>query len=193
MPIPSRLLIAIRSVAWQTWSNAWVPRYFTVDRLGTLIPGTVVELTHFNDIDPPDFQRHADRYFPDGFSKFGERYFVAPWTGPQLESTIELVWEQTRRSIAPEAPSRFVSMFAVATESDAWEIRARLGGTGRIVEVEASDGFRADMNLLVHRPDSIIVMSYMAELYWTGQERPGMPPAWEFLLQSPVRVVMVCA
>jgi hypothetical protein len=59
------------------------------------------------------------------------------------------------------------------------------------VEVEAAEAFRADMNLLVCRPDSVIVMSYMAELYWTGQPRPKSEPAWEFLLTSPLQVVRI--
>ena len=67
-------------------------------------------------------------------------------------------------------PSRFESVFAVDTAAAAGDLRSRFGGAGRIVAVEA--WFKADMNLLTHRPDSVLVMSYFAELYWTGAPHP---------------------
>jgi hypothetical protein len=166
-------------------------RFFTVDRLGSLTDGSVVDLTVFDDIRPPELQAHADQLFPNGFAKFGERYFVSPWKGNGLEPIIELVWEYVRRHIAPTAPSRFASLFAVKTEAEAHGLRAQLGGKGVIVEVEADTFFRADMDLLVHRADSIIVMSYHAELYWKGATLPGKASAWEYLLEPPVRVLHV--
>lgn len=165
-------------------------RFFTLDRLGSLTVGSVVDLTVFDDIQPPELQAHCDRLFPNGFTTFGERYFVSPWTGGNvLEPIIELVWEHVRRHIAPDAPSRFASLFGVGAEAEAQSLCSRLGGTGEIVEVEADTFFRADMDLLEHRADSIIVMSYKAELYWRGGTLPGKAPTWEYLLEPPVRVV----
>jgi hypothetical protein len=164
--------------------------FFTLDRLGSLTNGSVIDLEMFDDIEPSELQTHADQLFPNGFTKFGERYFVSPWTdGNVLEPIIELVWEYARRHIAPTAPSRFTSLFAVKTEAEAHGLRSRLGGKGEIVEVEANTFFRADMDLLVHRADSIIVMSYHAELYWRGATLPGKAPTWEYLLEPPVRVL----
>lgn len=162
---------------------------YTVDRRRTLTPNSVVELQHHTDVQPAVLQAHVDNWFPDGVSQHGNGYLLSGnQLAVQVSPNIELLWEYVRRSRYPDRPSRFQSLFACPTSEDARRWRTRFGQPDDpIYEVEAETGLRADMNLLT-AGNSILVTSYIAELYWTGESLPEGTPTWEWLLPLPVAV-----
>ncbi|MEU3473728.1 hypothetical protein [Rhodococcus sp. NPDC006774] len=119
----------------------------------------------------------------------GEKYFVsANSTASVTSPAIELIWDNARRAHFIDAPSRMQSIFATASLADAQQFRDAHGPASPIFEVDATEAFRADMNLL-HNHTSALATSYLAQLYWS--QKPGSPnPFWEYLLRPPVRVGM---
>jgi hypothetical protein len=163
--------------------------YYTVDRLGRLQENQVIELIRYNDINPPELQSHVNDMFPAGVSHHGERYFLRNESQARLASpNIELLFEYVRRAQYPNRPSRFQSFFAFETIEQAVTFRERYGIANSIVwEVESEENFRADMNLLTIRDNSILVYSYFAHLYWRGETRES--PFWEYLLVPPIKAL----
>ncbi len=49
-----------------------MPRFYTVDRRGTLHNGQTLGLTRYDDVNPSHLQRHLDVLFPDGVAAHGE-------------------------------------------------------------------------------------------------------------------------
>src|SRR5437867_2966643 len=129
-----------------------MPRFFHVDRRGTLTDGALIELVRHDDVSPPTLQAHVDTLFPDGVTEHGRQYFVGfQVIGPVQEPAIELLFEYVRRAGFPERPSRFQSVFAFETVDEARRFRGEMGAAGASiweVEVEAETAFRADMNYL---------------------------------------------
>lgn len=163
---------------------------YTVDRSRQLRVGQVVDLQRHRDIDPPELQTHADSLFPTGFSSHGERYFLQSGQDARLaEPNIELIWEYVRRSFFSHLPSRFVSMFACRTPDDARAWRGKYRNQDDpIWAVECDGAFLADMGLLTQE-NTIIVISYLAHLYWSGLSHPKIESFWEYLLVPPVKVL----
>ncbi|MEX1207447.1 MAG: DUF2441 domain-containing protein [Acidimicrobiia bacterium] len=136
-------------------------------------------------------QAHLASLFPDGVTHHGDQYFVTENRALDTSAAIELLFEMVRRADFVERPSRYQSFFA-ATDVDHARAFGRTYGHGRpfsIWEVEASEGFEADMNLITTAARfSSLGMSLRAADYWAGRTSPGSP-LLEVLLKPPVRVV----
>jgi hypothetical protein len=170
-----------------------VPKFYTVDRRGTLHTGRRLGLTRFDDIEPHSLQQHLDGLFPDGVGAHGELNFVSADALFQVtDHLIELIWENVRRAHFPTAPSRFQSVFAVDTLDEARAFRTAFDPTGAatIWQVQtAHPGFRTNMELL-RAPGTALMTSYHAHCYWS-QHSPDhpVPVTWEVLLTPPVDVL----
>ncbi|PBC40130.1 DUF2441 domain-containing protein [Rhodococcus sp. ACS1] len=169
-----------------------MPRFYTVDRRGTLHKGQTLGLTRYDDVNPSHLQRHLDVLFPDGVAAHGENNFVNGDVLFQVtDHSIELIWENVRRAHYPTAPSRFQSAFAVDTLEQAHAFRTAFdpAGTATIWQVEtAHDGFRANMDLL-RTHGTALMTSYHAHCYWSQQSPDHeVPVTWEILLPPPVHV-----
>ncbi|QDP44155.1 hypothetical protein SEA_JUJU_39 [Gordonia phage JuJu] len=158
-----------------------MPTYFTVDRLGTLSEGAVVETTHSGtgtDLIPEYVSRHGARYLTvDVWSHW------CPQQGNGRDMMIELVWELARRQVNPQAPSRLECLFAWATIDQARAFRGASGGT--IYEVEAERGFKADMAHL-GVDGTLVDIAARTSAYW--KQLPGPRVQWEHLLTLPVTI-----
>lgn len=163
--------------------------FYTVDRLQTLRSAQVLELTRFQDLQPPELQTHVDEMFPTGVSQHGDQYFLKNSSRANIASpAVELLFEYVRRSHFPDKPSRFQSWFGVESLDDAKAFRARFGaGTGTIWRVASKEFLRANMNLLTSQ-QTTLAYSWFAHAYWRGESGP-MNPFWEFLLVPPVQVL----
>lgn len=170
------------------WQEETVHTFYTVDRIGSLKPETVLVLQRFDDIDPPELQAHVNGMFPNGVSSHGNQYFLSNTSLASLASpNMEILLEYVRRACYSTCPSRFQSYFGFQTIDDAITFRARFGEPqNSIWQVACRDYFKADMHLL-NMQGSILQYSYWAHLYWKGQ--PGSSPFWELLLAPPVKVV----
>jgi len=162
--------------------------YYTVDSKNFLKSGLMIEIKKYDDVRPIELQEHVDKLFPDGFTNFGERYFLCDAImHKKIENQLELVFEYVRRSNFPTAPSRFQSVFGFdTTESARVFIEKYRKGKGSIWKVEADKLFKADMNLL--HSGSLLRVSYQAHTYWSGNPE-NSTPFWEFLLSPPVKVI----
>lgn len=167
-------------------------RFFTVDRRGSLSTGQVISLSK-PDISPTELSQHAYALFPAGVSNHGNAHFLsAGASGQGLNFNIDLIFEYVRRSEFPHRPSRYQSVFAWETQSEAEAFRNKSIDTAAapIFEVECDDHFRCDMGLLTIGA-AILCISYNASLYWKGDPAIGgdATPVWEHLLTPPVRVL----
>jgi hypothetical protein len=170
-----------------------MPRFYTVDRRGTLHEGLSLELTRYDDVEPTALQQHLDVLFPNGVASHGEINFVNAAAQFQVtDHLIELIWENVRRAHFPTAPSRFESAFAVDTLDEARAFRTAFDPTeaAKIWLVETdSDGFRANMELL-RAPGTALMTSYHSHCYWSQQSPDHeVPVTWEVLLTPPIRVL----
>ena len=165
-------------------------RAYTVDRTRQLREGQLLDLQRHADVNPPELQIHADSLFPAGFSNHGERYFLQSGQDAHLaEPNIELIWEYVRRSFFAHRPSRFVSTFACRTLTEAREWRDKYRDPDDpIWTVECDGAFLADMGLLT-QGNTILVISYLAHLYWRGLSHPKNESFWEYLLVPPISVL----
>lgn len=162
---------------------------YTVDRLGTLTPNQVCRLIRYDDIKPEVLNTHVTDMFPDGVSQHGNAYFLGSEQKALIASpALELTFEYVRRALYPDRPSRFQSMFAVdSLESAKSFMKKYPNDNSSIWEVEAETIFRANMNML-YAGDSILVTSYLANVYWAGESGPDNSPFWEYLLKCPVTI-----
>jgi len=162
--------------------------FYTVDGRGSLSSGLVMNLIKYDDIEPSELQEHADNLFPEGVSSFGERYFLRDnKLHENLNNQLELVFEYVRRSFYSDAPSRFQSLFGFdSIESARAFNREYRKDKSSIWKIKAGKSFRADMKLL--HSGSILVVSYLAHIYWSGKTIEDNP-FWEFLLSPPIKVI----
>jgi hypothetical protein len=167
-------------------------RFYTADREGTLREGQTIELVKHSDLDPPFLQQHVDLLFPEGVTRFGDRYFLnSQMPGGNVEGVIELAFEYVRRSHFPSRPSRFQSLFAATSMSAAESFARHHDGRGCPIweiAVDHDQVHRADMRLLT-LASSLLVVSYRAHLYWRGEPGEPPPPTWEYLVAPPIRMV----
>lgn len=116
--------------------------------------------------------------------------------GEGLEPNLELMWEYARRVFAPDAPSRFQSLFAFERLGDTQEFQAEFGNVRSVWIVRSQrPPFRADMRWLTLAGSALIV-SHTTASYWRQEGTAGLPPAlaprrplWEVLLRPPVEVL----
>lgn len=169
-----------------------MPIFYHVDRKNHLHEGQVLNLIHPTIQPPPeipDLVEFGKKMFPDGVSQHGDQYFYRASRTDHKEPGIEALLEYYRRAYFPNKPSRFQSCFGVESLDAAYHFQNKFGqGMGVIWEVETDDYFKADMNLL--SPYTVLVCSYFANVYWSGQPAPHIsPPFWEVLLVPPVKVL----
>jgi hypothetical protein len=172
-----------------TYDHQAVATYFHVHRRDGLAPGHVIALEHYAAF-PPELEAHLRVLFPDGLTRHGATYLgLIPerFEDSKQNGWREAIFEFVRRSAAPDAPSRFQSVFACASLDEAQIFRRSVcGGEGSIYAVEAGDAFRVNMSLL-NESASYLAVFEAAHSYWRG-ERGFWPEAWEHLLIPPVTV-----
>lgn len=164
-------------------------RYFTVDRERKLAPCQLITLVRYNDVSPRELQTHVSNLFPQGVTSHGECYLLRGQTPANgVNAVIELLFEYVRRSQFPGCPSRFQSLFACKSLSDAEAFKTQYGTPESLIwEVEANNAFKADMKLLTLQ-GSLLTLSYNAVRYWSSLPSDANP-FWEFLLIPPVSVI----
>ena len=168
-----------------------MPIFYHVDRGSNLIEGQVLNLIHPTIQHPPEIPDLPDfgkKIFPDGISRHGDQYFYSASRTDEKEPGIEVLLEYYRRAYFPNKPSRFQSWFGVESLDDACHFQTNFcKGEGVIWQVETDDYFKADMNILSHQ--TVLVFSYLANVYWSGQAAPHISPFWEVLLIPPVKIL----
>lgn len=99
---------------------------------------------------------------------------------------IEIVFELVRREVAPHAPSRFASIFAVDSARDARRFHEAFPGpaTPFLCTLRGEPGPRFDMQWLTG--GSGLKLWHQAANYWTSV--PTDDPLWEYVLPAPQQV-----
>lgn len=144
-------------------------------------------------ITEPNLDQHLRSMFPDGVSRMGNGWFAAPvpLVPPDgvPNGVLELVWELARRHVAPDAPSRLMSVFACASETELQRMAASVPGFGtyRVAELDVETGFRADMRWV--SADTTLGVSWRASQYWL--QAASSDPVWEYVVPLPVSVIRV--
>lgn len=166
-----------------------MPIFFHVDRLCKIDPTREIGLAKFTNITPPILQDHVDKMFPDGVSLHGDRYFLQNSANPLLTNpNIEIFFEFVRRADFPNKPSRFQSLFASETYEEAKFFKENYGNNeSKIWKIKAKQFHKGDMSLLTN-DCAILVYSYYAQLYWSGEQGP-FTPVWEILVKPPVEIL----
>lgn len=186
--------------------------YFTVDRGSQLQVGQRLDCDEdyhgrrFYPIKPhyskKDLEAFTHELFPEGLSRHGKYYLLdeclvtfdasgAKNPGCPPAPVIELVVELVRRLSFPAYPSRFTSIFAWETESEAIAFRSKHGAnTGMICRISGQVGFRGDMNF-IRLGRTILGSWHYAMKYWSGERSPS--PEMECLLVGPVVVEEIVA
>lgn len=109
------------------------------------------------------------------------KYFV-PYT-----ITIELVFELVRKASFPSMPSRFQSVFAFETLSEAQNFKANNSKYPSLIYlVEGQRSVKLDMSLLKIGFNAAVGI-LLAEKYWSGQQ--SEIPEWEVLIQPPIKII----
>jgi hypothetical protein len=167
-----------------------MPIFYHVDRQSHLSEGQILTLTHpVIQSDIPDLQNFGRQMFPEGVSRHGDQYFYSASRTDEKEPILEILLEYYRRAYCSYRPSRFQSWFGVESFDDALYFQKHYcQGKGIIWQVEAEQYFKAQMSIISHR--TVLVFSYLANLYWSGQAVPQASlPFWEILLVPPVKVL----
>ena len=99
----------------------------------------------------------------------------------------EIIMEDVRREIAPDAPSRQRCMWATSEDMRPYWSE-RLDGVMASIEV---DGIvhKADASFLLGDSEPLSVTYERARCYWRGDS--GERPQWEYLIEGTVRVLAV--
>ncbi|EOW9210583.1 TPA: DUF2441 domain-containing protein [Vibrio cholerae] len=165
-------------------------KFYTVDRLGTLSSGTVIDITKYDDVNPKVLQSHVDELFPNGVSAHGENYLLKKGSHGQISSSaIELLFEYVRRAHLPEIKSRFECSFACESIDEAMAFRNRFGQpSDRIFEVLSDKPYFKGNMVLLDNNQTSLVCSYFADEYWKGNQGPIPESFWEILLELPVTI-----
>ena len=123
------------------------------------------------------------RWFPEGVTRFG----LSILKGLACEGHLkrETTLESVRREFYPDRPSRYTSVFACKSPEDIIRFHSQFDYDGPIWKVDATEGFKADVNLFWQRFGDPIDYSHA---YWTQTD--GDPPQlFEYLLKPPVTVI----
>lgn len=157
---------------------------YHVDRLGTMTPG-VLPLMPIEDSAPSEVRFFADSMFPEGISYAGHVFLKSvPLTDNSNPEIKEIEFEYIRRIWFPEMPSRYQSLFASRTLTEAFSWRYRLC-KGKsypntcIWEIEAPDHAMFDLDAswrdIVHRENGVRMYSVWrnyseAHAYWSRRK-----------------------
>lgn len=177
-------------------------RYFTVNGRGSYYEGGTVELQSvaagLPPDTPPEIAATAHKLFPHGVSAQAETYLLTPWvldtSMPEAHRIArdafgEVLVELVRRIEAPDAPSRFESLFAFEQLDDArWFRQHFRRGQGSIYAIDCDDGFRGDFTLLASLQGTPLRATAYASRYWASQPHWVETPHWETLLRLPVTI-----
>lgn len=100
----------------------------------------------------------------------------------------EIIMEQVRREIAPDAPSRQSCLWVVDTVDEAHIWRNRLGGNCRIIRLKARGKIhRADAGLLLGDSEPLSKTYARAHSYWEGRQSETPEP--EILFSGSAEVI----
>lgn len=170
-------------------------KLYIVDRYNRYQEKQIVSLKKFNDIIPIELGHLVMELFPDGVSDQGNYYFLS--NVPYIDPTINIDWsfEFYRRAKHPTKPSRWQSLFAWQSLNEAIAFRKSNGNPDNHIyefDTDLSKCHIGDMRLL-DNPDSALVHTYRAELYWQGQTMPnhivpGWLTNWEALVPLPITI-----
>lgn len=173
-----------QALATPAQATSAMQTFFHVDRGRTLVgTGGVIDLNG-------GLSEHGRRYHGQlGLPMFGS----VGWAGHSAgvvsnELMIENFYELYRHTVHPGLPSRFQSLFAFTTITDAQGFAVKNGGAP-IWALSVPAGamiHRGDMNCL-HVGTYDFMMDW-ADKYWTGQ--PSPTPEWEVLLALPVTTTL---
>ncbi|WP_165870984.1 DUF2441 domain-containing protein [Shewanella frigidimarina] len=186
--------------------------YFTVDRSGTLLPESIINLRidyskiHIyaieNLITTEELINRTHQLYPDGLSNFGVQYLhehnlIVKDTqtrqslnfAPHIP-VLEGIFEQVRLNEFPERPSRMQSMFGWCTKPDAVVFKEAHGNVHNIFEVHSGNAFIADQNLL-YLGASIMGTYEFARKYWSGDRSNNYKPEAVIPLPSDIGVVVI--
>ena len=169
-----------------------MPIFYHVDRQSRLSEGQILTLTHPVIQCPPeipDLQNLGKQMFPEGVSRHGDQYFYSASKTNEKDPILEILLEYYRLAYFSHRPSRFQSWLGVESLDDAVYFQKHFcQGKGIIWQVETEQYFKAQMNLISHQ--TVLVFSYLANLYWSGQTVPQISsPFWEIILVPPVKVL----
>jgi hypothetical protein len=186
-----------------------MPRYFHVDRFGTLKPNVKIGLTPHPLLNVPDgaeVRAFLNTWLPGGVTHHGlstlllQRLSVtddelvradAGALAASRNAITELVLELVRLERKPDAPSRLQSFYVWTTLEDARRFLAERpipGSSPGIFAVDGQEVFRADMDWTASGAPAATV--YRAARYWDG-DPAGSNPMWEVLLRPPVKLLDV--
>lgn len=162
-------------------------RLYTVDRLGTLQSGMSCELVKHDDIEPLELSELVDGLYPDGVAQHGEFHLLRnEKSAIHMDGKTEALFEWVRQARFPARRSRYQCMYGTETIEGAQAFMRRTGFDGcAVYAIETESAFRADMNLLDARMTAL-VLTYFANLYWSGSPHPQAEPFWEWLIPCPV-------
>lgn len=187
--------------------------FYTVDVGGRLRPGQVLRLQpvawvatsaiwsrEAADTQPPTGTVDAARadamaaQFGAGVTPHGIKIINRRYPEDERKRLAEKVFDDVRRMVAPDAPSRLQSLFAFDSidAARAWHrMRLRDSPRAALVSVEGTNARRYDMALLGVNGDSYEedALRDRARRYWKGET--SRQPCWEWLVPLPVRVLDV--
>ena len=163
--------------------------FYSVDSRGFYNQGKVINPIIPN-ITPREIQNTAISLFPNGVSAHGNGYFLsAQALASDLNYSIDWGLEFYRRSMHPSLPSRYTSIFACESLSDAIQFRSNYRHQSNgIYEIDCDKErvHRGDMTLLMNN-NSVLVYTYHFENYWNGTTISSNP-FWEILIPMPVTI-----
>lgn len=102
----------------------------------------------------------------------------------------ELIMEQVRQEVDPEAPSRQSCLWITETMHEAKHWQERLGGDSKVVRFQVTGvTHRADASLLLGDSEPISETLRKARLYWRGKHTDK--PEWETLFEGTASVIEI--
>lgn len=159
-----------------------------VDRRGIYSPGDIIMPTRYDDISPEEISSLVNRLFPDGVAPQGERYLIN--NKAKIYSKDEYIdWglEFYRRSVFPEKPYRYTSLFAWDSIEKARCFRLTNGQPfHKIFAIETTNYHRGDMSLL-NNDCTVLEFIHRLDLYWSGKT-VNPEPVWEYVCAMPVTI-----
>jgi hypothetical protein len=169
--------------------------FYHIDRCNALELGKTYNLLHIPNLDSAT-DKMVNELFPEGVSWWGDGKLLCDESlliinnVVQKDTVIDLIFELVRKAYFPEKPSRYQSLFAFATLSDAKNLINTLNwpADSKIWKIKADLHYKVNMNLLTldGRPVDIYRNAFA---YWNGEPGDDANPFWELLVPYPITVI----